>query len=82
MTTPIPILRYSFDSWTTGQTIITNEGSLDTSSAVLCTQGMGGSATVTSSTYATGTPCLSLVFNLMYGGGYLQLPSFTIGGDC
>ena len=49
---------------------------------MLRSQGTGGSATVTSSTYASGTQCLSLVFNLMNGGGYLRLPSFTMGGDC
>ena len=76
---PVPILRYSFDSWTTGQTTVTNEGSLGTYNATLRTDGTGGSATVVG-TSATGTQCLSLVGN-SYSGGYLQLPSFTMGGD-
>lgn len=81
--TPVPILRYSFDTWTSGNTV-PNEGSLGTSStynATLCTTGTGGSASIISSSYATGTQCLSLVGNSLIGGGYLQLPLFTMGGS-
>jgi len=81
--TPVPILRYSFDTWTSGNTV-TNEGSLGTGTAynaTLCTTGTGGSASIISSSYATGTQCLSLVGNSTIGGGYLQLPSFTMGGN-
>ena len=50
----LPTLHYSFNSWTNGWTTITNKGSLGATSAynaMLCTQGTGGSATVTSLAY-------------------------------
>ena len=57
--TPVPILRYLFNTWTTGQTTVTNKGSLGTSSVYNAT--IYGNANVISSLYAAGTQCLSIV---------------------
>ena len=55
MSQPNPIIRYNFDSWTSGVSV-TNEGSTSTvNNATLY-----NSAAITTSTSATGTKCLSL----------------------
>ena len=78
--TPVPILRYSFDTWTSGNTV-TNEGSLGSNYNGTLTSftTAGSSATVISSSYATGTQCLSLVGST-HANSYLSIPPLTIGG--
>ena len=79
-----PILKYSFDTWTSG-TSIANEGSLGSAyNGTLNTVG-SGTATIISSDKANGTQCLSLNTNnggnaTTTRGGYMSIPAFTFGG--
>ena len=79
-----PILKYSFDSWTGGTTIL-NEGSIGTAgNGTLCTVGIGTS-NIINTDCATGTQCLSLNTNMNgaftnSNGGYMSIPPFTFGG--
>ena len=79
-----PILKYSFDTWTSG-TSIANEGSLGSAyNGTLNTVG-SGTATIISSDKANGTQCLSLNTNnggnaATTSGGYMSIPAFTFGG--
>ena len=80
MTTPIPSIRYSFDSWTSGTTIM-NEGSLGSSLDATLTMFNGGTASISSSTFATGTQSLNLIQDQSTGKlGYLTILPFTMGG--
>ena len=79
-----PVLKYSFDSWTGGTTIL-NEGSLGPAgNGTLCTVGIG-SSNIINTDCATGTQCLSLNTNMNgtftnSNGGYMSIPTFTFGG--
>ena len=79
-----PLLKYSFDTWTSG-TSIANEGSLGSAyNGTLNTVG-SGTATIISSDKANGTQCLSLSTNnggtaTTTKGGYMSIPAFTFGG--
>ena len=60
MTTPIPSIRYSFDSWTSGTTIV-NKGSLGSSLDATLPMFNGGTVSISSSAFATGTQSLNLI---------------------
>ena len=79
-----PVLRYSFDTYTSG-TSVPNDGSWGSAyNGTLVTVGTG-TATVISSDCAVGTKCLSLNTGQSgaktnTNGGYMTIPSFTFGG--
>ena len=71
---PTPILQYDFENYTAGSTTVVNKGSLGTGyNATLY-----GTASVTSTMYATGTSCLQLIGHGSSSGGYLQVPNFNM----
>ena len=68
-----PVLWYTFDDWTSGQTIIANKGNLSSMNASL----INGASIVTETRGGRQSQCLSLNASL---NQYMQMPSFAFGG--